>query len=214
MNVGILNKTPLIARQKGHYKLLPLLVSARMRISNKYLTMVIKYIFWNHIVHDKYFQNPPILMGRNRCWYCNDDVSRVEKNICAGCKQVTLQITFSKVGFVHLVKHYCRLLFPIFFKKKSRNGDTLGPVKLIVWPELGNLGDWCDKDDQGLLSIIIFGMSKSSGFQKYSICLVSQALCLCLCLCHCLCHCLCLCICVLLWFLNSFHHKLSEYVWL
>ena len=100
MNVGILNKTPLIARQKGHYKLLPLLVSARMRISNKYLTMIIKYIFWNHIVHDKYFQNPPTLMGRNRCWYCNDDVSRVEKNICAGCKQVTLQITFSKVGFV------------------------------------------------------------------------------------------------------------------
>ena len=33
--------------------------------------------------------------------------------------------------------------------KKSRNGDTLGPVELIVWPELGNLGDWCDKDDQG-----------------------------------------------------------------
>jgi len=116
MNVGILNKTPLIARQKGHYKLLPLLVSARMRISNKYLMMVIKYIFWNHIVHDKYFQNPPILMGRNRCWYCNDDVSRVEKNICAGCKQVTLQITFSKVGFVHLVKQ--GLLFPIFFKKR------------------------------------------------------------------------------------------------
>ena len=33
-----------------------------------------------------------------------------------------------------------------------------------------------------------------------------QALCLCLCLCH--------CFCVLLWFLNSCHHKLSEYVWL
>ena len=122
MNVGILNKTPLIARQKGHYKLLPLLVSARMRISNKYLTMVIKYIFWNHIVHDKYFQNPPILMGRNRCWYCNDDVSRVEKNICAGCKQVTLQITFSKVGFVHLVKQ--RLLFPIFFKNIPKRRYT------------------------------------------------------------------------------------------
>ena len=122
MNVGILNKTPLIARQKGHYKLLPLLVSARMRISNKYLTMVIKYIFWNHIVHDKYFQNPPILMGRNRCWYCNDDVSRVEKNICAGCKQVTLQITFSKVGFVHLVKQ--RLLFLIFVKKIPKQRCT------------------------------------------------------------------------------------------
>ena len=36
-----------------------------------------------------------------------------------------------------------------------------------------------------------------------------QALCMCFCLCRCLCHCLCLCICVLLWFLNSFHHKLS-----
>ena len=213
MNVGILNKTPLIARQKGHYKLLPLLVSARMRISNKYLTMVIKYISWNHIVHDKYFQNPPILMGRNRCWYCNDDVSRVEKNICAGCKQVTLQITFSKVGFVHLVKQ--RLLFPIFFKKKSRNGDTLGPVELNVG--LGNQGDQGDRreqDDQVEVSIIIFRMSESSGFQKYSISWVFQALFLCLCLCRCLCHCLCLCICVFWWFLNSFHHKLSEYVWL
>ena len=32
--------------------------------------------------------------------------------------------------------------------------------------------------------------------------------------CRCLCHCHCLCICDLLRFLNSFHHKLSEYVWL
>ena len=39
MNVGILNKTPLIARQKGHHRLLPLLVSARIRISNKYLAL-------------------------------------------------------------------------------------------------------------------------------------------------------------------------------
>ena len=31
---------------------------------------------------------------------------------------------------------------------------------------------------------------------------------------RCLCHCLCLRICVFLWFFNSFHHKLSEYVWL
>ena len=210
MNVGILNKTPLIARQKGHYKLLPLLVSARMRISNKYLTMVIKYIFWHHIIHDKYFQNPPILMGRNRCWYCNEDVSRVEKNICAGCKQVTLQITFSKVGFVHLVKQ--GLLFPIFLKKESRNGDTLGPVEMIVWPEQGDLGDQREQDDEGEESIIIFGMRESSGFQKYSICWVFQALCLCLFLFRCLFHCVCICICVFLLFLNSFHHKLSEHV--
>ena len=98
--------------------------------------------------------------------------------------------------------------------KKSRNGDTLGPVELIVWPEQGNQGDWREQDDQGEVSIIIFGMSKSSGFQKYSISWVFQALFLCLCLCRCLCHCLCLCICVFWWFLNSFHHKLSEYVWL
>ena len=59
-----------------------------------------------------------------------------------------------------------------FFLEKSRNGDTLGPVELIVWPEQGNQGDWCEQDDQGEVFIIIFGMSKSSGFQKYSICWV------------------------------------------
>ena len=61
--------------------------------------------------------------------------------------------------------------------------DTLGPVELIVWPEQGNQDDCREQDDQGEVSIIIFGMSKSSGFQKYSICWVFQALCLCLCLC-------------------------------
>ena len=102
----------------------------------------------------------------------------------------------------------------LYLSKKSRSGDTLGPVELIVWPEQGNWGDWCEQDGQDEVSIIIFGMSKSSGFQKYSISWVFQALFLCLCLCRCLCHCLCLCICVFWWFLNSFHHKLSEYVWL
>ena len=84
--------------------------------------------------------------------------------------------------------------------KKSRNGDTLGPVELNVGLEQGNQGDQGDRreqDDQGEVSIIIFGMSESSGFQKYSIRWVFQALFLCLCLCRCLCHCLCLCICVL-----------------
>ena len=83
--------------------------------------------------------------------------------------------------------------------KKSRNGDTLGPVELNVGLEQGNQGDQGDRreqDDQGEVSIIIFGMSESSGFQKYSISWVFQALFLCLCLCRCLCHCLCLCICV------------------
>ena len=47
-----------------------------------------------------------------------------------------------------------------------RNSDTLGP---IVWLEQGNQGDQGDQhkqDDQGELSIIIFGISESSGFQK------------------------------------------------
>ena len=37
-------------------------------------------------------------------------------------------------------------------------------------------GDWSEQDDQGEVSIIIFAMSKSSGFKKYSICWVFQAL--------------------------------------
>ena len=35
-------------------------------------------------------------------------------------------------------------------KKKSQDGDTLGPVELIVWPEHGNQGDWREQDDQGI----------------------------------------------------------------
>ena len=68
-------------------------------------------------------------------------------------------------------------------------------VELNVGLEQGNQGDQGDQreqDDQSEVSIIIFGMIESSGFQKYSISLVFQALFLCLC--RCLCHCLCLCI--------------------
>ena len=75
-----------------------------------------------------------------------------------------------------------------------RNGDILGPVELIVWLEQGNQGDQREQDDQGEVSIIIFGKSESSGFQKFSKCRVFQTLCLCFCLFHFL----CLCICVLL----------------
>ena len=38
------------------------------------------------------------------------------------------------------------LSFVLVFDKKSRNGDTLGPVELIVWPEQGNQGDWREQD--------------------------------------------------------------------
>ena len=47
-----------------------------------------------------------------------------------------------------------------FCQKKSRNGDTLGPVEVILWPEQGNQGDRCEQDDQGEVSMIIFEVSK------------------------------------------------------
>ena len=56
-----------------------------------------------------------------------------------------------------------------FETEKSRNGDTLGPVELNVWLEQGDQGDQGDRreqDDKGDVSIIIFGMSESSGFQN------------------------------------------------
>ena len=37
--------------------------------------------------------------------------------------------------------------------KKSRNGDTLGPVELILWPEQSNQGDRREQDDQGEVSV-------------------------------------------------------------
>ena len=42
------------------------------------------------------------------------------------------------------------------YSKKSQNGDTLGPVELILWPEQGDLGDRREQDDGGEVSIIIF----------------------------------------------------------
>ena len=48
----------------------------------------------------------------------------------------------------------------LFKAEKSRNGDTLGPVELIVWPEQGNQGDRREQDDQDEVSIIMFGMSE------------------------------------------------------
>ena len=64
------------------------------------------------------------------------------------------------------------------------------------------------------VSITIIGMLESSGFQKYTTRWVLQLLYPCLCLCRRLFRCLCLCICVPISFLNSYFHKLEEYVWL
>ena len=74
---------------------------------------------------------------------------------------------------------------------RINNGDTLGHVELIVWLEQCNQGDQREQDDQGEVSIIIFGMSHQD-FKNIAYVGFFQALCLCLC------HCLCLCICVLL----------------
>ena len=67
-----------------------------------------------------------------------------------------------------LDQDYCRKKWKTGEQEKSRNGDTLGPVELIVWPaEQGNQGDWREQDDQGdviEVSIITFGMS--TGFQE------------------------------------------------
>ena len=51
--------------------------------------------------------------------------------------------------------------------KKSQNGETLDPVELILWLEQVSQGDRREQDGEGEVSIIIFGMSESSGFQKY-----------------------------------------------
>ena len=47
--------------------------------------------------------------------------------------------------------------------KKSRHGDSLGPVDLIVWTEQSDQGDQSDRreqDDQDEVYIIILGMSE------------------------------------------------------
>ena len=160
------------------------------------------------VLCDTFTAIQPFAAGRNKHGF-NDLVCSWKTSYCGGQMKVTNFIGFS---FPHAIicskKRYFHLNMIL---KRSLNSDTLGPVELMIWPEQGNQGDRREQDDQGKVSFIIFGMNKSSGFQKYSICWVFQALFLCLC--HCLCYCLSLCICVLLWYLNSFHHKLSEYVW-
>ena len=66
---------------------------------------------------------------------------------------------------------------------------------------------------KGEVSTIRLGLHEASGFRKYSTLLVIQLFSRRLCVCHCLCIRLCLCICFPNSFLNSYHHKLSENVW-
>ena len=44
--------------------------------------------------------------------------------------------------------NFCLWPQPQVCIEKSRNGDTLGPVELIVWPEQANQGDQREQDDQ------------------------------------------------------------------
>ena len=75
-----------------------------------------------------------------------------------------------------------------------------------------NVGDQEDQDGQEGVFSIILGMLESLGFLKYSTLLVFQLFSWRLSLCHSLCNRLCLCISVPFSFLNSYYHKLSEYV--
>ena len=76
----------------------------------------------------------------------------------------------------------------------------------------GDQDDVGDQGDQGEVFTIILGMPESLGLLKYSTQVMFQLFSCRLCLCHCLCVRLCLCICVPFSFLNSYYHKLSEYV--
>ena len=57
--------------------------------------------------------------------------------------------------------------------KKSRNGDTLGPVELIIWPEQGNKGDWREQDGQDEVFIIIGEIS--SEIDRSSLCDIEKS---------------------------------------
>ena len=59
--------------------------------------------------------------------------------------------------------NYMEIMSLKFNREISRNGDTLGPVELIVWKEQSNQSDQSDRReqyDQDEVSIIMFGMSE------------------------------------------------------
>ena len=79
--------------------------------------------------------------------------------------ELNLGIRIKKYSFFCLLTIFCQIWFPPYeqqgtsgspwkdcqhcadlWSKKSRNGDTLGPVELIVLPEQGNQGDWREQD--------------------------------------------------------------------
>ena len=51
-------------------------------------------------------------------------------------------------------------------KEKKKSCRNEAGVSGNVWPEQANQGDRREQDDQGEVSNIKFGMSKSSGFQQ------------------------------------------------
>ena len=80
-----------------------------------------------------------------------------------GILEVPLKILLSLVRLLSFFKEQLASHMEVSLKK-SRNGDTLGPVELNVGLYQGNQGDRREQDDQGEVSLIIFGMSESSGF--------------------------------------------------
>ena len=83
-------------------------------------------------------------------------------------------------GQGHQGQHLSKGIFirkGVFSNKKSRNGDTLGPVELNVGLYQGNQGDRREQDDQGEVSLIIFRMSHQDfrkgayvGFFRHFVC--------------------------------------------
>ena len=81
--------------------------------------------------------------------------------VCKKKSSLPEKVCRSVCLFEMFYPHFPRHLYVC--NKKSRSGDTLGPVELILWTEQSNQGDQGDRreqDDQGEVSIIIFGMSE------------------------------------------------------
>ena len=124
---------------------------------------------------DSGFQEKPLVMDRFSLEHKTCDILAAErlrlmrldnrliidsfqKAICILKRNLSINDKFKTEKYeststqIHFQKCYIGSIY-------CRNGDTLGPVELIVWLEQGNQGDQGDQreqDDQGEVSVIIF----------------------------------------------------------
>ena len=69
---------------------------------------------------------------------------------------VFLRTSLTRDGLIPILQFltlFKKWLFFLTMFEKSRNGDTLGPVELIVLLEQVYQGDWREQDDQGEVHI-------------------------------------------------------------